>query len=156
VTLQDALMTIGHGLALLPPRFDSPQARAMLLAIGQQESDWIHRRQLSGPARGRWQFERSGVAGVLSHNASRAQAAAVCIRLDYQPLTGPVYEALADNDTLALCFARLALWRLPQSLPGPDDAEDGWAQYLRIWQPGRPRPEKWEAAYSTAWDTVGG
>ena len=51
----------------------------MLLAIGLQESRLTHRRQIGGPARGLWQFERGGgVAGVLRHAASRDHALSVC------------------------------------------------------------------------------
>jgi len=40
-------------LAILPAKMDTPQARVMLLAIGLQESEFAHRRQMgNGPARG--------------------------------------------------------------------------------------------------------
>lgn len=42
---------IAPALALLPARMSSPQAEAMLLAIGLQESCLVHRRQHNGPAR---------------------------------------------------------------------------------------------------------
>ena len=50
----------------------------MLVTIAGQESAWTHRRQINGPARGFWQFERGGgVAGVIAHPASRQIAAAL-------------------------------------------------------------------------------
>src|SRR5690606_35531315 len=55
--------------ALLPSRMDSDRATVMLLAIGLQESRFEHRRQIKGPARGFWQFERGGgVRGVMTHS----------------------------------------------------------------------------------------
>lgn len=58
-------------------------AERMLLAIAGQEADWRLRYQHSpaetpGPARGWFQFEPSGVNGVLTHAASRQLAEAVC------------------------------------------------------------------------------
>src|SRR5690606_38643231 len=66
--------------ALLPSRMDSDRATVMLLAIGLQESRFEHRRQIKGPARGFWQFERGrGVRGVLTHPATAALAREVCV-----------------------------------------------------------------------------
>ena len=47
---------VGQALALLPSAMDTPQAHCMLLAIGLQESRFVHRRQIGGPACGFWQF----------------------------------------------------------------------------------------------------
>ena len=66
---------IGHILAhtlpaaysLLPAEMESAEATALLLSIGLQESQFTHRRQVGGPARGFYQFELSGVQGVLRH-----------------------------------------------------------------------------------------
>src|SRR3546814_6857126 len=63
----------------------------MLLAIGLQESRFLHRAQIGGPARGYWQFERGGVHGVLSHHASKAEAGKLCAALDYAPSEDIVY-----------------------------------------------------------------
>lgn len=41
---------IAPALALLPARMSSPSAEVMLLAIGLQESNLTHRRQIGGPA----------------------------------------------------------------------------------------------------------
>ena len=61
-------VAIYPGLALLPKQMSSPAAIAMLLTIGLQESKFIYRRQVGGPARGFYQFEQmGGVAGVLHH-----------------------------------------------------------------------------------------
>ncbi len=71
-------------MALLPARMNTPAADCMLLAIGLQESRFVHRRQIGGPARGFWQFEkgtrasRGGVWGVFLHAASRDHLATLC------------------------------------------------------------------------------
>jgi len=69
---------IRPALAELSPPLQGAGAEVMLLAIGLQESRLIHRKQIQGPARGLWQFERAGVQGVLTHPASRALAADLC------------------------------------------------------------------------------
>lgn len=146
---------IPAALSLLPETMDSPAARAMLLAIGLQESQLRHRRQIGGPARGYWQFEKGGgVKGVLRHPASAELASNVCHTLNYHPDRGAVYNALADNDILACCFARLLLWTLPDALPGPEDADEGWRQYLAAWRPGRPHPEVWPRFYEQGWGAI--
>ncbi|OMG90710.1 hypothetical protein [Achromobacter xylosoxidans] len=49
----DTIVTdaINPTLALLPAAMDTPAARVMLLAIGLQESRFVRRRQIGGPAR---------------------------------------------------------------------------------------------------------
>ena len=62
---------IEPALLLLPERMRTDQAKVMLLAIGLQESRFVHRRQIGGPARGFWQFEDgrlSGLAGLITYN----------------------------------------------------------------------------------------
>src|SRR5690606_27518522 len=80
------------GLELLPSRMDTPKARLMLLAIGLQESRFDHRRQIGGPARGLWQFERGGgVRGVLRHPSSKWIALDVCRARGVDPTESAVY-----------------------------------------------------------------
>jgi len=154
---------IGHILAhvmpaafsLLPPNMDSREARVMLLAIGMQESRFKHRKQIGGPAHGFWQFEggsSAAVGGVLRHPATSKYAGKVCDALRYRPEREAIYEAITDNDTLACAFARLLLWTLPNALP--TNADEGWAQYLAAWRPGRPHPETWPAFYEQAGQMV--
>ena len=154
--LTDAHQLIRQGLLWLPAGMDTDRAQAMLLAIGSQESGWRHRRQLaSGPARGFWQFEHIGVTGVLHHKASADLAADTAKRLGYADDPSALYMAVEHNDTLAVVLARLALRRLREPLPAADDPEEGWRQYLAVWRPGRPKPEKWEQLYAEAWEVVG-
>ena len=146
---------VGPGLALLPSRMDSERARLMLLAIGLQESRFEHRRQIGGPARGFWQFERAGgVQGVLRHPATAKLAAAVCAEQGVEPTATAVYNRLEHDDLLACAFARLLLWSDPQPLPAPGYASASWQYYLRTWRPGKPHRHTWDALYARAHDAV--
>jgi len=137
---------------ILPERMYSVQATAMLTAIGLQESGFRHRRQMgNGPARGWWQFELEGVAGVLNHRIVGMMAAECCEVLGYRPDACVVHAAIEHNDILATCFARLLLWTYPGALPEQDDYARSWQQYLWCWRPGKPRPEKWATNYQEAW-----
>jgi hypothetical protein len=153
VNLNDALnFVVLPGLKLLPDSMDTPAARAMLLAIGLQESRFEHRRQEGGPARGFFQFELGGgVAGVLQHHSSKGIAMDALKRLQYGLNAREAYEAIEHNDLLAAAFARLLLWTLPVRLPGPNDYDHSWGQYLAAWRPGRPHRETWNTFYWQAW-----
>lgn len=143
------------GFSLLPARMNTPRAQAMLMAIALQESDLKHRRQVKGPARSYFQFERAGVRGVLHHGASSTYAEDVCRQLDVLPLVDDVYQAIEFCDPLAVAFARLLLWTDPAPLPDQHHDREGWAIYLRTWRPGKPHPKRWPAAFGVAHDLVG-
>lgn len=157
---------IPAGYSLLPERMNSKAATAMLLAMGLQESKFLHRRQIVrggklGPARGLWQFEEGGgVRGVLEHRSSREPALHALRELRYQTngrviTSRPViHAALEHNDVLACCFARLLLFTLPGALPARHQPGIGWSQYLEAWRPGAPHPETWPAYFAEAWDRV--
>lgn len=124
-------------------------ARVEVMAIAGQESDWKARRQIGGPARSYWQFEKGGgVAGLFG--STPKQLAAVCAYLDIPFDATTVFEAMAWNDTLACCMARLLLWTDPAPLPAVGDVNDAWAYYQRNWRPGAPHPEVWPTKYQTA------
>lgn len=132
------------------------RALVLLMAIAGQESAWAARKQVGGPARSYWQFEKGGgVAGVLSHAASKARIAAVCAQIDIPCDTATVYEAMAWNDTLAACMARLLLLTDPRPLPALGDQEAAWRYYLDNWRPGMPHPQTWPARYAKAMGVVG-
>lgn len=128
----------------------------MVLAICLQESRLIYRHQLGGPARSYAQFELGGVLGVLRHVASKKHVQAVLSALDYDPEATPatVYEAIEHNDILAAALARLLLYTLPNALPGPDDPDKGWQQYIAAWRPGKPHRSTWNSFYQQAWALV--
>ena len=141
--------------ALLPARMRSPAATLMLLAIGLQESRFEHRRQIGGPARGFWQFERGGgVAGVLRFDGTLHTSRAVCAARGVRPVAADVYAALEHDDVLAAAFARLLLWTDPAPLPKLGDEAGAWAYYLRNWRPGKPHPQTWPEMYQNALNFV--
>lgn len=149
-------VAITPALSMLPARMDSVQARAMLVAIGLQESEFHYRRQLGGPARGYWQFEKDGaVLGVMNHRATGAIIAEVTRRLDYPFQRDVLHDAIENNDVLACVFARLLLWTIPAPLPEELEDDIGWIQYLEGWRPGKPHPERWPSRYAAAWVAVG-
>lgn len=135
-------------LWLLPARMDTREARVMLVAIAYQESGLTYRQQVHGPARSYWQFEVTGVRGVLHHRSTKSRAAAVLEALNYPASPQLVHDAIADNDVLACALARLLLWTLPTPLAANE--ADGWEQYIEAWRPGKPRPEHWPENYRKA------
>ncbi|TKD32607.1 hypothetical protein [Azotobacter chroococcum] len=150
-------VAIAPALALLPARMKSPQAEALLLAIGLQESGLAHRRQIGGPARGLWQFEQGGgVRGVLLHPLSRPHALAACEARSVKPSAAAVYAELEHDDILAAAFARLLLWTDPASLPAVGEVGAAWDLYLRTWRPGKPHRNRWDAGYAKAMDALAG
>lgn len=141
-------------IALLPERMDSLEAKAMVLAIGSQESGFAHRKQVGGPAQGFWQFETGGVNGVLSHPATKPVIEAILPAIVVKPWE--VYDALIYHDVLACVMARLLLWTYPAALPKRDNLAGGWNQYLDCWRPGKPHREVWPGNFDKAWQIVGG
>lgn len=127
---------------VLPCKFDSERAVAMLLAIGRQESLFQHRVQVRGPARGFWQFEqgtpgtRGGVTGVFLHHHTSGYARAAATVRGVEATPGAVYHAIAADAVLAAAFARLLLWTDPYPLPAVGDERASFELYIRTWRPG--------------------
>jgi len=145
-----------QAFALLSPGHNSLAAKAMLLAIGLQESRFTDRVQNNGgPAHGYWQFEQGGgVVDVLRHPVSRGSAVFVCNNRGIPALPRDVYTAIINDDVLACCFARLLLYTLPGKLPAQNEREEGWQQYREAWRPGMPHRKSWDAFYDQAWQVV--
>lgn len=134
-----------------PKPTNSPEAEVLLLAIAGQESNWLNRRQIGGPARGYWQFESGGgVAAVLGHRTAGPWARQLCASLNIPSDRATVFEAMAWNDYLAVGMARLNLWIDPQSLPVVGDQKNAWLYYNRVWAPGKPDENRWAAVYPQA------
>lgn len=144
--------------ALLPPQMNSPAATALLLAIGLQESKFLHRAQIGGPARGFWQFERGGgVQGVMAHPSTGALVRRALRELRYERIANSptdLHALITDNDTVAAVFARLLLWTVPGRLPNRNEADYGWKCYLSGWRPGKPHRSTWDAYFVSAWQRV--
>ena len=139
-----------------PPR--SPQAERLLLAIALQESGLAHRVQVLagggfGAARGWWQFEPTGVRGVLNHAASAKLAAALCAEYRVRADTVSMWRALEGHDLFAAGLARLLLFTDPHPLPHTQ--AEGWSAYLRLWRPGKPRLDAWAPNWVQADQAIG-
>lgn len=156
MTLTDVItVAINPALSLLPARLDVTQARVLLLAIGLQESKFIYRVQINGPANGLYQFEKAGgVRGVMWHPSTRVLLQETAKRLNYDFTEDTIYEAIIDNDVLATVCARLLLWSDPRPLPPRNDIYTNYQYYLRNWRPGKPHPEVWPMNYKAALDRV--
>jgi len=149
---------IDPALALLPPRMDSQEAVALLVAIALQESGLKHRRQVGGPALGFLQWELPQVGLVLRHPVVGPLARKVLAEMVYEPGDPPhehIHAAMEHNDILNAAFSRLLLWPDAAPLPKRGDVQGSLATYLRIWKPGRPRAETWPSNYVRAWNAVG-
>lgn len=143
---------------VLPANMNTPPARAMLLAIGLQESRFMFRRQQNyGPARGFWQFEKGGVRGVMKHPLSMGPLHDALRALRYEAFIGQtanLHYAIEDNDVLAAVLARLLLWTLPGKLATRGQADQAWAQYLDGWRPGKPHRATWNSLFDEAWTRI--
>ena len=154
----EILDTLNMALAMLPSAMDTPTSRVLLLAIGYQESRMYHRRQLIGnppkpigPAKGLWQFERSGgCKGVIEHPSSRYWMHKACIDRGVVPNATALWNALEIDDVLAVIAARLLIFTDPRKLPNFGDELEAWNLYLRTWRPGKPHRTTWSEMYSQA------
>lgn len=157
-TAADCLaQVIVPGLAYLDPKYDSPKARVMLLAIALQESSLSTRHQYgNGPARGLWQTEQGGARCVIDNAASKQAVIDLCRKFAVAPISSDVYYTLPQDDLFACAFARLMLWCDPHPLPVLGDASDAWICYQKNWRPGKPRPQDWPNNYAAALAAVRG
>lgn len=141
---------------LLPSECASTAATRTLLAIGYQESGFRDRVQRlkggrRGPAHSLWQCERGGaVAEVLVNRSTARHMQSALKQLGYDPTAdaASVWAWIEHNDVLAAVVARLNLWRSPRALPATEG--EAWAEYVRVWAPGKPRPETWAEAWERA------
>lgn len=138
---------------MLPAKFDSPEARALLVAIGLQESRFKYRRQIGGPARSFWQAESGGgFRGILFHAATKALARDILTRTGYGEPDESDFQAIEHNDILACIGARLLLYTHPERLPERDEPLRGWDYYIHTWRPGKPHFHTWSEFYKQAWE----
>lgn len=130
------------------------RARVLMMAIAGQESAWQYRRQIGGPARGFWQFEKGGgLDGVARTSPAAMKALCDWCLVPYDNMA-VVFEALAWHDVMAAGLARLLLWADPAPLPAVGEVQAGWDYYERNWRPGAPHPEVWPGRYGTAMGQV--
>lgn len=158
---------IDAALDLLPPGmgYNRNRVLVMMLAIQLMEAPYQERRQIGGPAVGRWQFERGGgIVGVLRHRNTSAAAVVLCDALGVAATPDAVYDAMPQGDILDAGFARLLLWTDPLALPDVGDVSGAMAYYHRNWRPGawtrgnaaqrRALAQRWAVRYATAMDLL--
>lgn len=172
------IQAVDTALRQLPNRMDSLAARAMLFAIGLQESEFRARRQIinrggrlvaEGPAKSFWQGEKTGgmCAGILGHSATRDLARALCTQHGIPATAVALWDAIEHNDVLAAACARLLLFTDPAPLPRLEERqaeEVAFGYYLRAWRPGawdrgnadqrRALRTKWSASWAGALKAV--
>jgi hypothetical protein len=147
-------------LSLFPKYMDSPEARVVLVAIALQETGLRSRWQIlndggKGPARGLWQFERGGVAGVHRHHSTHEHLRLLCRDVDCNFEPSAILAMLEHNDQLAAGVARLLLYSDAYPLPRVDDADGAWNLYAeRTWRPGKPHAHTWKANHAKACEVV--
>jgi hypothetical protein len=143
---------------VLPAKMRGDSGTVLSLAIGGQESGYAARVQMgNGPAHSFWQMEKGGgVHGVMTHPASKDTAATVCAHYGVWFDEQVVWEAMATNDELGACFARLLLWTSTASMPTVGDQDGAYIYYTSLWRPGKPDPSRWPAAYQAAVRAVRG
>lgn len=129
-----------------PPR--NQAADHLLLATMVQESNLSARLQNGGPARSFYQFEKISIIDVLTRARTAEMARKVCELLVTKVDPAAVFDAVADNDVLATCFARLNYWN--SRLPLPATEAEGWLCYKSTWKPGKPDPDRWPRAWALA------
>lgn len=138
------------GLARLAPYGVSGGAAAarVLLAVGEQESGLTARRQAGGgSARGLWQFERAGVAGVVTHPWTQGIVSRLSDDFGVHGVD-EIWFRIAHDDVLAACVARLALYTDVRQIALGCDA--AWLMYRRVWRPGKPAKERWAGSWAVA------
>lgn len=147
---------------------DSPSARAMLLAVGLQESRLVETIQrgaggkpLTGLARSWWQFEggRNQALGGILADPRTAWARDELCHMGYpclEPGRDDLHWCMAYDQRIGVILARALIWLDPYALPAPvPQAETtAWTLYIRCWRPGKPHHASWAANWRAAIETV--
>jgi len=152
------------GLRDLPNVAVTPQAAAMLTAIGLHESNLSHRYRVTalsdpmrkGDARGLWQFTTDMVRRVLNAASTKQRAEDLCRQYVGTLSIDAVWANLEFQDNLACQFARLLLLPDPAALPQPTEANGNtaWVYYVRVWNSANNAVR--QAAFIGLWNQVCG
>ena len=87
----------------------------------------------------------------MTNLATEGHAKALCLATKTPFDSSLVHAKLAFNDVLAAGFARLLLWADSHPIPRVDAThEEAWQCYVRIWRPGKPRRDRWDAYHAEA------
>lgn len=148
--------TIEPCLRWLGGRYDSREARVLMIAIAAQESRITYRRQLGGgPARSYFQIEPQTCKAVI---AKWPPAIPALRQLNIEPFqtTAKTQNWLEFNDFGACLIARGILAMDPLRLPEIGDEDGAWEYYcVRTWRPGKPHRHTWGGCYEQARAVVG-
>jgi hypothetical protein len=146
-------------LQLLPAKMGHQKAILQLGATAIQESNLQHRRQHpTGPARSFWQMEPIAIQDVVTRPSSIAHARALCQFFDVRFNWRDIYDAIQHGqyDVFACALARLNYWNDITSIPDVDQIQRAWNYYIRVWRPGKPRPDHWPESYWRAYGAIVG
>lgn len=146
-------------LQAMPGFVHGRAAECMLLAIPAQESNFASLYQIgqSGQpllslARGLYQFEVTGVRGVLTH-PSCAWLLPMLSAGGFAPTNAAeIHRALPASTRLQVWIARANLWWHTAPLPAPtfEQEEAAWQYYLYTWRPGKPHRSRWGKCWQGA------
>jgi len=134
------------GPTLEGTRYDSPEARVMLIVIALHESGGYKLLQEVGRnrtptveyAHGLWQFERAGVRALSEHEAALRclheldRKAWAAVQQDPEE----TWNSIVFDSRTACSLARALLWTVPKPLPALSDGDEAWEQYVWAWRPG--------------------
>jgi hypothetical protein len=133
------------------------EARILLLAIGLTESGFETRLQISGPARGFWQFELYGGCEEFYSSLKLRKFRDAALELGFVARPGATYGLIGNGaDHLACLMARAILWLEPKPLPSIGDVDEAYRQYRARWRPGKPSKARFVRSYETAIEVVTG
>jgi hypothetical protein len=135
--------------ASLFPFHDTPQSRALLLAIAGVESAWTSRWQEPvAYARGFWMIQQNCLNDLLAHPASGPLLRQFAAEMEIS--TGGMFEALAWHDGWAYACGRALLLTDPAPLPAVGDVVKSAVYYRRNWRPGKYDGVRFEDRYAAA------
>lgn len=143
-------------LRRLGPAYASAEAAVLQLAAFYQESQLKHREQIGGPALGLAQFDpgKGAMVGLVLTGPNKVTWARDAV--DERGVDPDDFEAARqlakEDDELAVILSRAGMWCDAKRLPRLGQEKEAWAAYRRIWNPGKPRPEKWADSYKRALD----
>ena len=135
--------------ALAFPFHDTPQSRALLMAVAGVESAWTSRWQEPvAYARGFWMCQQNCLNDLLAHPASGPLLRQFAT--DMEIPAGGMFEALAWHDGWAYACGRALLLTDRAVLPAVSDTDGASEYYRRNWRPGRYDPVRFATRYAEA------
>lgn len=123
--------------------YNTRDASRLLYAIGLQESEFQHRKQIKGPAKGFFQFEPIACLEVINRDKPLLEQHK--LPTNHRDL----YNVLQWSEVGMILSARILLYYgSPYRLPKKHETEHAWQNYLKAWRPGKPRLGDWWGNWS--------